>query len=233
MLTAGGADSRPQHPRPVGHGDADRAVDGVGEAAVRVDLDRRRRRIGQRHHGEQMSTDPVDAVDPRRAPWAARSSVIGRASSCGGAAAVMSPVRISTRRFCARPSGLSLPSGLVFGATGRDSPNPTAFKSIRFPASPAVPPYRRGSRLGQQLIGRVVANGVGMPLDRDHAFADPIWSSTPSSAACAAGVRSDLPNSNSTSLGSLISMGASSPRLRRLCSCTSACRHKARHREGW
>ena len=31
---------------------------------------------------------------------------------------------ISTRRFFCRPSGLSLPSGLVFGANGFDSPQP-------------------------------------------------------------------------------------------------------------
>jgi len=55
------------------------------------------------------------------APLAARSLANALASSSAGAVAVMSPVRISTRRFCARPSGLSLPSGLLFGATGRDS----------------------------------------------------------------------------------------------------------------
>jgi hypothetical protein len=38
-----------------------------------------------------------------------------------------------------------------------------------------------------------------------------IWSSTASSADCAAGVRSDLANSNNTSLGSLISTGVSVP----------------------
>ena len=32
---------------------------------------------------------------------------------------------IWTRRFCARPSGLSLPSGFMFGATGFSSPKPS------------------------------------------------------------------------------------------------------------
>ena len=43
-------------------------------------------------------------------------------------------MNISTRRFNCRPSGLSEPSGFVFGARGRRSPNPRV--NIRLRATP-------------------------------------------------------------------------------------------------
>ena len=151
-----------------------------------------------------MAADPLDTVDLRLKTLGRQVvGFNGRASSSAGAAAVMSPVRISTRRFWARPSGCHCHPGWCSAPLGGTRRTRRRRKRIRCRAALAMPPAPMPHAPPTALVGRVVTDGVGMALDRDRARGGlDLFVSTSSSADCAAGVRSDLANSKSTSLGS-------------------------------
>jgi len=66
---------------------------------------------------------------------------------------------ISTRRFFARPSGVSL------GATGEDLPKPFAVSDDAGSPAPSCRPARLRPLLRQLLVGLVLPGTVGVPLD--------------------------------------------------------------------
>src|SRR5882757_3492657 len=125
----------------------------------------------------------------------------GSSATAGAEAAVLTTT--STRRFWARPSGLSLPSGLVFGAIGLVSPKPTGVYSKSAPSFCCSTWETAPARCSDSrwLDGSSPTLSV-LPWAMTVPALPVTWATSESSAACAAGERAALPKANSTSLGS-------------------------------